>query len=84
MLRGRAAGPATGPSQGGESGCGGARVERLHWWANPVDAGWERSVGMMVNYYYEPSSIETNRDRYVQEGTVNASDAIKKLAAQDG
>lgn len=62
----------------------GARIERLHWWANPVDAGWDRSVGMMVNYYYEPSSIETNRDRYVQGGTVNISDEIKKLAARDG
>ena len=58
----------------------GARVHRLHWWANPVDTGWERSVGMMVNYYYELPSIEANRDRYVQTGTINASDAVQKLA----
>jgi len=37
---------------------------------------------MMVNYYYELSSIETNRDRYVQGGTINASDEIKKLASR--
>jgi len=58
----------------------GARIERLHWWANPVDAGWERSVGMMVNYYYELRSIESNRDRYVQGGVIAASDTIKRLA----
>ena len=58
----------------------GARIEQLHWWANPVDAGWERSVGMMVNYYYELRSIESNRDRYVQGGVIAASDTIKRLA----
>ncbi len=58
----------------------GARVERLHWWANPVDTGWDRSVGMMVNYYYELRSIESNRDRYVQGGVIAVSEEIKKLA----
>jgi len=58
----------------------GARIEQLHWWANPVDAGWERSIGMMVNYYYELRSIESNRDRYVQGGVITVSDGIRKLA----
>lgn len=58
----------------------GARIERLHWWANPTETGWERGVGMMVNYYYEPRAIETNRDRYVQSGKIAVSDAIKRLA----
>jgi malonyl-CoA decarboxylase len=59
----------------------GARVEQLHWWANPTSAGWDRGVGMMVNYYYELNSIEENRDRYVQEGRIATSDSIRKLAA---
>ena len=58
----------------------GARIERLHWWANPTATGWDRGVGMMVNYYYERRSIEENRDRYVQAGDVVVSDAIRKLA----
>ncbi len=58
----------------------GARIERLHWWANPTETGWARGVGMMVNYYYEPRAIETNRDRYVQSGRIAVSDAIKRLA----
>lgn len=59
----------------------GARIERLHWWANPTQTGWDRSIGMMVNYYYELPSIEENRDRYVQEGRIAASDAIRKLVS---
>lgn len=58
----------------------GARIERLHWWANPTDTGWDRGLGMMVNYYYELRSIEENRDRYVQGGRIAISDAIRKLA----
>jgi len=60
----------------------GARVERLHWWANPTSTGWDRGVGMMVNYYYELRSIEENRDRYVQAGRIARSDTIKKLASR--
>ncbi len=35
---------------------------------------------MMVNYYYEPRAIESNRDRYVQSGEIPVSDAIKRLS----
>ncbi|MDH3293693.1 MAG: malonyl-CoA decarboxylase family protein, partial [Acidimicrobiia bacterium] len=57
----------------------GARVERLNWLANPTDVGWDRGLAMMINYRYELKSIESNHDRYVTEGIVNASDAMLKL-----
>jgi len=62
----------------------GARPERLNWLANPSDIGWERGLGLMINYRYELKSIEANRDRYVAEGTVNASDSLTKLLSQAG
>lgn len=57
----------------------GARVERLNWMANPEGAGWDRSLGLMVNYRYQLKAIEENHDRYVRDGTVAVSDEIKKL-----
>lgn len=57
----------------------GARIEHLNWWANPVGSGWERSLGMMVNYYYRLRSIEENHDRYVGRGEIPLSDEIAKL-----
>ena len=59
----------------------GARAERLNWLANPTDVGWERGMAMMVNYRYELRNIESNHDRYVSDGVVNASEDITKLLA---
>ena len=57
----------------------GARLERINWGANPVEIGWDRSLGMMVNYLYRLRDIETNHDRYVATGDVSTSDEIRKL-----
>ncbi len=57
----------------------GARIERINWAANTRTVGWERSLGLMVNYRYLPNDIETNHDRYVQTGEPPVSDAITKL-----
>ena len=59
----------------------GARAERLNWLANPTEVGWDRGMAMMINYRYELRNIESNHDRYVSEGVVNASDDIMKLLA---
>ncbi|MEZ5227344.1 MAG: malonyl-CoA decarboxylase family protein [Acidimicrobiales bacterium] len=59
----------------------GAIVERLNWLGNPTTTGWERSLGMMVNYRYDLAAIETNHDRYDAEYIVAASDAVRRLAA---
>ncbi|MFV0258605.1 MAG: malonyl-CoA decarboxylase domain-containing protein [Acidimicrobiales bacterium] len=57
----------------------GASVDRLNWAANPTPAGWDGSLGMMVNYRYRLRQIERNHDRYVGEGTIAAADAVRKL-----
>ncbi|MEM7273415.1 MAG: malonyl-CoA decarboxylase [Actinomycetota bacterium] len=57
----------------------GARVEYLNWRANPGPVGWERGLGMMVNYRYSLRDIERNHDRYLETGEVAANDAVRKL-----
>lgn len=58
----------------------GASIDQLNWRANPSVAGWERGLGMMVNYRYRIRSIERNHDRYVGDGEITASDGVRKLA----
>jgi malonyl-CoA decarboxylase len=57
----------------------GASIDRLNWLANPSAAGWERGLGMMVNYHYELRSIERNHDRYLDGGEITASDRVRRL-----
>ena len=57
----------------------GAAIERLNWRANLSVAGWERSLGIMVNYRYQLRAIERNYDRYVSRGEAATSDAVRKL-----
>ncbi len=58
----------------------GARVEQLNWLANLTDVGWDRGLGLMVNYRYVLNRIEANHDRYVNEGTIEMTDEVKRLA----
>ncbi len=57
----------------------GARVERIHYMANPGPVGLERALGMMVNYRYDPDHIEENHDAYVAAGVIAASDEVRSL-----
>ncbi len=57
----------------------GARVEQLNWRANPGAVGWQRGLGMMVNYRYELKKIESNHDNYAVYGKIDRSDAMHKL-----
>ncbi len=57
----------------------GASIDRLNWWANPSAAGWERGLGMMVNYRYRLRDIERNHDDYVGERRIHASDGVRRL-----
>lgn len=59
----------------------GARVEQLNWMGNPAAVGWERGLGMMVNYQYDLKTIERNHDQYISDGEVAASDELRNLAA---
>jgi malonyl-CoA decarboxylase len=57
----------------------GAKIERLLFLANPARSGQERSLGMMVNYRYEPERIEENHDEYVRNGVIAASSHLEDL-----
>lgn len=59
----------------------GARVEKLNWRANPGQTGWERGLGIMVNYRYTLDKIETNHDQYAGEAIVECSPEVEKLRA---
>jgi len=58
----------------------GARIERLNWMGDTSSKGIKQSFGQMVNYLYDPDTIETNVEAFATDGTVAASGAIRKLA----
>ena len=58
----------------------GAVLERLNFNADPSAVGLERSFGLMVNYVYRLKEIETNHERYMTEGRIAASSAVRNLA----
>ena len=57
----------------------GARVERLNWLADVSANGMKQSAGMMVNYLYRLSEIDTNHERYKGSGQVTSSSAVRGL-----
>ena len=57
----------------------GARLERVHWAANPSARGIEESLGMMVNYLYDPAIIESNHEQFAKMGKVAHSREITEL-----
>ena len=57
----------------------GARLERLNWAANLSPRGIQESVGMMVNYLYEPKTIEDNHEQFVTVGRVARSPEVDDL-----
>ncbi len=60
----------------------GARVERLNWLADTSARGLSQSWGIMVNYLYDPDRIEQNLEAYEDEGRVDASPAVRRMARQ--
>jgi malonyl-CoA decarboxylase len=58
----------------------GARVERLNWRGDVSEKGWRESLGLMVNYLYDPARIEEYHEGYAGEGTRAASSALRRLA----
>jgi malonyl-CoA decarboxylase len=60
----------------------GARLDRINWGADLSRRGLQQSLGMMVNYLYEPRAIESNHDRFMQ-GRVMASRHVTSLSIED-
>lgn len=57
----------------------GARLERLNWAADTSKKGLRQSLGMMVNYVYEPGAIERNHEQFVH-GKIVAAKQVRALA----
>lgn len=58
----------------------GARIERLNWRGDTSEKGWRESLGVMVNYLYDPARIEEYHEGYAGEGTRAAASALRRLA----
>lgn len=59
----------------------GARLERINWMANANKAGLKESFGIMVNYLYDPATIEENHEVFVRERMVVHAKAVEALLA---
>jgi malonyl-CoA decarboxylase len=57
----------------------GARLDRINWGANLSRRGIAESMGMMVNYVYEPDRIESNHEQFVTAGRVAYSTEVGEL-----
>ncbi|MBV9654060.1 MAG: malonyl-CoA decarboxylase [Acetobacteraceae bacterium] len=60
----------------------GARLERINWLGNTAPRGFRESFGIMVNYLYDPDSIEANHEVFVRDGYVVRSPAVDMLVAK--
>ena len=57
----------------------GARMERLNWMADTSARGLQQSAGMMMNYLYKLSDVETNHEAYTSDGQVASSGSMRSL-----
>jgi malonyl-CoA decarboxylase len=58
----------------------GAKLDRLNWGADASDKGLRQSLGLMVNYVYEPRRIEYNHEQFVRGVTVASKDVTGRLS----
>ena len=56
----------------------GARLERLNWLGDTSEKGLREAAGLMVNYLYDLRFIEANHEAFANQGTVVASDDVKR------
>lgn len=57
----------------------GARLERLNWMGDTSANGMRQSAGLMVNYFYDLSSIEAHHEAYANDGTVILGDPFRAM-----
>lgn len=58
----------------------GARIERLNFLGDSAAKGLKQSFGMMVNYLYNPDTIEENVEALLREGRIAASATVRQAA----
>jgi malonyl-CoA decarboxylase len=57
----------------------GASIEHINWRADLSEKGMRQSMGLMVNYAYQPARIERNHEQYVKQGRFAMSDEVRAL-----
>jgi malonyl-CoA decarboxylase len=57
----------------------GARLERINWRGNVSPRGLRESYGIMVNYLYDPDTIEKNHEAFATGGVVAHSTEVEAL-----
>ncbi len=57
----------------------GATLQQLNWMADLSPKGIRQSCGMMVNYLYDPLTIDANSERYMDTGTIATSSDFRDL-----
>lgn len=62
----------------------GARLERINWLGNIAPRGIAESFGIMVNYLYDPETIEARHESYLRDGTVARASTVDQLMAMPG
>ena len=60
----------------------GAKLERINWLADTSKRGLQESLGLMVNYLYEPRAIEGNHEKFVR-GEIVASRRVRGLTLRN-
>lgn len=59
----------------------GATLQQINWMADVSPKGIRQSGGMMVNYLYDPDTIDHNSENYMQAGVIAASTDVQELRA---
>jgi malonyl-CoA decarboxylase len=60
----------------------GACIERLNWLADSSTKGLTAAAGLMVNYVYDLSHIESNSQAYTEQGKIQLSPQLNGLLKQ--
>jgi malonyl-CoA decarboxylase len=60
----------------------GARLERIDWAGNLSARGLAESRGIMVNYLYDPATIEANHEAFARDGAIIRSPEVESLLTQ--
>ena len=55
-----------------------------NWLGNTAPRGIEESFGIMVNYFYDVATIESNHEAFVNDGTVIRSAEVDALLESHG
>lgn len=58
----------------------GARIERINPLADASPRGLQQSYGLMVNYLYDPASIEGNVEAFSRHGEIACAAGIRRAA----